>query len=148
MFDVVSFSALIKAYLQLGNFAKGRALIEEMKKEGCQPNKVTLNEFINAMIAKGRSWGFTEIWAIVEEMQDITRTVDLANTMDGAMDEVLLSSLVEACVCLGRPDLFSAGPEVLRTPLAQSVARTPSAASPRPTATRRTSTACGAAEGR
>lgn len=57
MIDVVSFNTLIKAHLQLGDFAKGRALME-----GLQPNKVTFNEFINAMIALGRSWDFHEIW--------------------------------------------------------------------------------------
>ena len=105
MIDVISFSTLMKAYLRLGHFAKGRALIEEMKKEGLQPNKVTFNEFINAMLAKGRSWGFKEIWAIMEEMQEgdvgsillkylyahsdmqnTMRTMDLINTMDEAMD--------------------------------------------------------------
>ena len=105
-----------------------------------QPNKVTSNEFINAMIAKCRSWGFTEIWSIVEEMQEadvkpnrvtcsillkclnahsgmqnIMRTMDLVNTMDEAMDEVLLSSLVEACVRIGKPELFSAGLEMLKS---------------------------------
>ena len=107
MIDVVSFNTLIKAHLQLGHFAKGRALMEEMKKEGLQPNMVTFNEFINDMIAKDRSWDFQEIWGIVEKMQEvnvkpnrvtcsillkclnassdmqhITRTVNLINTMD------------------------------------------------------------------
>ena len=124
---------LMKAYLQLSHFAKARALMEEMKKEGVQPNRVTLNYFINTMLAKSRSWGFKEIWAIVEEMQDadvksswvtcstllkglnahydmqnIMRTMDLINTMDEATDEVLLSSLVGACVRIGKPERLSA----------------------------------------
>merc|ERR1719428_59173 len=139
MIDVVSFNTLIKAHLQLGHFAKGRALMEQMKREGLQPNKVTFNEFINAMIAKGRSWGFPEIWGIVEEMQeadvkpnrvtcsillkclnahtnmhDITRTMDLINTMDEPMDEVLLSSVVEACVRIGKVDLLESQLKNLR----------------------------------
>jgi len=139
MIDVVSFNTLIKAHLQLGHFTKGRALVEEMKKEGLQPNMVTFNEFINAMIAKGRSWGFQEIWGIVEEMQQvnvkpnrvtcsillkclnassdmqhITRTMNLINTMDEPMDEVLLSSVVEACVRIGQPELLSARLEMLK----------------------------------
>merc|ERR1719387_2642916 len=139
MVDVVSFNTLIKAYLQRGQFTKGRALMEEMKKEGLQPNKVTFNEFINAMIAKGRAWDFPEVWSIVEEMQeadvkpnrvtcsillkclnahtdmhDITRTMDLINTMDEPMDEVLLSSVVEACVRIGKPELLSARLEMLK----------------------------------
>ena len=70
MVDAVSFNTLINNAFQRGHFAKGRALIEEMK-EDLQPNEATSNEFINAMIVKGRSWGFTEIWAIVEEMQEV-----------------------------------------------------------------------------
>merc|ERR1719282_1588076 len=106
--------------------------MEEMRKDGFQPNKVTFNEFINAMIAKGRSWGFQEIWGIVHEMQEadvkpnrvtcsillkclnassdmqnITRTMDLLNTMDEPMDEVLLSSVVEACVRIGKTELLA-----------------------------------------
>jgi len=132
MVDVVSFNTLIKAYLQLGHFVKGRALIDEMKKEGFQPNKVTFNELINATIAKGKAPGFPEIWDIVSEMQaadvtpnrvtcsillkclnaksdmqNITRTMELIDKMDEPMDEVLLSSIVEACVRIGKPELLS-----------------------------------------
>ena len=41
-----------------------------MKKESSQPSKVTFNELISAILAKGCSWGFKEIWAILEEMQE------------------------------------------------------------------------------
>merc|ERR1719478_570570 len=37
---------------------------------------------------------------------DIMNTMDLINTMDEPMDEVLLSSVVEACVRIGKPDLL------------------------------------------
>jgi len=39
---------------------------------------------------------------------DITKTMDLIKTMDETMDEVLLSSVVEACVRIGKPDLLEA----------------------------------------
>merc|ERR1719191_1323188 len=54
MADVVSFNTLIKAHLQSENFEKARSLMEEMRKEGLQPNRVTFNELINAMVNKGR----------------------------------------------------------------------------------------------
>ena len=57
MVDALSCSTLDKAHLQLGHFAKGRALIEEMKKEGSQPTKVTFNEPITATITKGSARG-------------------------------------------------------------------------------------------
>merc|ERR1719335_883085 len=53
MMDVVSFNTLIKAHLQNGGFDKARQLMEEMKKLDLQPNRVTFNELINAMVSKG-----------------------------------------------------------------------------------------------
>merc|ERR1719375_2476071 len=133
MTDVVSFNTLIKAHLQLGNFAKVKTLIEEMKKEGLQPNEVTYNELINAMIMKGDERSRADVWGVVAEMQDanvkpnqvtcsillkclnaqsdernIARTMDLIDTIEESMDEVLLSSVVEACIRIGKPELLSA----------------------------------------
>jgi len=131
MTDVVSFNTLIKSHLQNGNFDKARGLMEEMKKEGLQPNRVTFNELINAMVAKGGDGRRKQMWDIVEEMTvadvkpnqvtisillknlnsysseaDILKTMALIKTMDEPMDEVLLSSVVEACVRIGKPDLL------------------------------------------
>jgi pentatricopeptide repeat protein len=102
-----------------------------MAKEGLQPNRVTFNELINAMVTKGGDRQRKQMWSIVEEMMvadvkpnqvtisillkclnsysgqtDISKTMDLINTMDEPMDEVLLSSVVEACVRIGKPDLL------------------------------------------
>merc|ERR1719271_255042 len=44
MADVVSFNTLIKAYLQNGSFDKARSLVEELRQEGLEPNRVTFNE--------------------------------------------------------------------------------------------------------
>merc|ERR1719327_2473849 len=133
MIDVVSFNTLIKAHLQLGNFARVQALMEKMKKEGLQPNEVTYNELINAMVTKGGERSRTDVWGVVAEMHEanvkpnqvtcsillkclnahsdeknITRTMDLINTIDECMDEVLLSSVIEACIRIGNPELLSA----------------------------------------
>ena len=56
MVEVAS-DTLIKAHLQLGHLVKGRARIEEMKKEGFQPNNVTFNELL-----KGKAPDFPDIW--------------------------------------------------------------------------------------
>jgi len=123
---------LIKAYLQTENFAKARALMEEMRKEGLQPNRVTFNELINGMVTSNTQSHSHEIWATIKEMQtlgvnpnqvtcsillknlsahstqtDITETMELINSMEDPMDEVLLSSVVEACVRIGKPDLLA-----------------------------------------
>jgi len=131
MTDVVSFNTLIKAHLQTGNFEKSRSLMAEMTKAGLQPNRVTFNELINAMVSKGGDKSRKLMWDIVDEMKiadvkpnqvtisillknmnswssqtDITKTMELINTMDEPMDEVLLSSVVEACVRIGQPALL------------------------------------------
>jgi pentatricopeptide repeat protein len=133
MNDVVSFNTIIKAHLQHGNFEKARSLIDEMKKEGLQPNRVTFNELMNAMACKGGNAARKYMWDIIDEMAaadvkpnqvtisillknlnsysseaEIKKTMDLINTMDEPMDEVLLSSVVEACVRIGKPDLLEA----------------------------------------
>jgi pentatricopeptide repeat protein len=133
MTDVVSFNTLIKAHLQVGNFDKARCLMDEMRKEGLQPNRVTFNELINAMVTKGGDERRRRMWDVVDEMTvadvkpnqvtisillkslnwysgeaEVSKTMDLINTMDEPMDEVLLSSVVEACVRIGKPDLLEA----------------------------------------
>jgi len=133
MTDVVSFNTLIKAHLQKGSFDKVRLLMETMTREGLKPNHVTFNELINAMASKGGEAQRKQMWAILDEMKtaevkpnqvtisillkclnyysshtDITKTMDLIKTMDETMDEVLLSSVVEACVRIGRADLLQA----------------------------------------
>jgi len=131
MTDVVSFNTLIKSHLQHNNFDKVRRLMEEMKKAGLQPNRVTFNEMMNAVAVKGGYQGRKQMWDIVDEMKeaevkpnqvtisillknlnsysrdpDIEKTMALIKDMDEPMDEVLLSSVVEACVRIGKPELL------------------------------------------
>jgi pentatricopeptide repeat protein len=130
MADVVSYNTLIKAHLLNHNFSKARGLIDEMKQAGLQPNRVTYNELINSVIvAGGRK---QDMWDMVREMNeagiqpnqvtcsillknlnaqsseaDVSLTMDIMSTMEDQMDEVLLSSVVEACGRIGKPDLLS-----------------------------------------
>jgi len=131
MTDVVSFNTLIKAHLQNGSFDKVRVLMEMMTNEGLKPNQVTFNELINALVSKGGDGRRKQMWAIVDEMKvaevkpnqvtisillkclnsyssqaDIAKTMHLIKTMGEPMDEVLLSSVVEACVRIGKPGLL------------------------------------------
>jgi pentatricopeptide repeat protein len=129
MADVVSFNTLIKAHLWNHKHAKARSLMDEMKNLGLQPNRVTYNELINSAVAAGKK---DDMWDIVREMKeagippnqvtcsillknlnarshhaDVSLTMDLLNSMEEQMDEVLLSSVVEACVRVGKPDLLA-----------------------------------------
>merc|ERR1719221_113670 len=130
MTDVVSYNTLIKAHLLSHDVSKARGLMEEMRQLGLQPNRVTYNELINSVIAGGGR--NKDIWSIVREMKeagiapnqvtcsillkslnarsadaDVKLTMDLMNTMEEQMDEVLLSSVVEACVRIGKVDLLA-----------------------------------------
>lgn len=132
MADVVSFNTLIKAHLKNDNFEKARSLMEEMKQKNLQPNRVTFNELLNAMVMKGGPARRSQIWDLLAEMReagvkpnqvtcsilmknlnaqsdpnDIMQTMELINMTDEPMDEVLLSSIVEACVRIGKPDLLA-----------------------------------------
>merc|ERR1719235_883409 len=66
LLDVVSFNTLIKAHLRNGNIFKARFLIQTMKKEDIQPNRVTFNELINAMVSKGGGTQRRQMWDLVD----------------------------------------------------------------------------------
>jgi len=128
--DVVSYNILMKAYLLSGDLAKARSIIRQMKEDGMQPNRVTFNELINATVSRGGSKN--DIWEVVKEMKemgmppnqvtcsillknlnarsseaDVTDVMDLIGSIDEPMDEVLMSSVVEACVRIGKPELLT-----------------------------------------
>jgi pentatricopeptide repeat protein len=130
MVDTVSFNTLIKAHLVHKNLSKARELMEEMKEAGFQPNRVTYNEILNAVAVQCNRR--SDIWEIVNEMKeasvppnqvtcsillktlngkssetDVLAVMDLIASLDEPMDEVLLSSTVEACVRIGKPDLLA-----------------------------------------
>jgi pentatricopeptide repeat protein len=129
--DVVSYNTMVKALVRSENFQKARALMTEMTKEGLGPNHVTYNELINGMV-RSTNARKSEVWSLVDEMKaqgitpnrvtcsillkdlkaksqgsDVNRTMDLITDMTEPMDEVLLSSVVEACVRVGKPDLLT-----------------------------------------
>merc|ERR1719235_3000888 len=66
-----------------------------MKRAGVMPNHVTCSILMKCLSNKSSN-------------ADVVRTMDLIGMMEEPMDEVLLSSVVEACVRLGKPDLLAA----------------------------------------
>merc|ERR1719428_471777 len=129
VFDVVSFNILLKMYLREKKHAEAQKLLKEMKGCGLQPNKITFNELINTKVEAGDQKG---VWDLVKEMkssgvspnsvtcsillkalteraskQDVKRTMDIVDHMDDPMDEVLFSSIIEACLRVGQLDLLS-----------------------------------------
>jgi len=126
--DVVSYNTLIKAQVAADCFDDARALMQEMVKEDMKPNHITYNELINGYI---RVRDIRKVWDVVAEMQaagvtpnhvtcsillknlsqmssktDVIHTMDLIATIEEPMDEVLVSSVMEALVRIGRPELL------------------------------------------
>jgi pentatricopeptide repeat protein len=130
MIDAVSYNTLMKAHLMKGDLSKARKVMEDMRKEGFQPNRVTFNEILNATVVLGSCR--SDIWQVVKEMReasippnqvtcsillksinakssdtDILLTMDLIESIEEPMDEVMLSSVVEACVRIDKPDILT-----------------------------------------
>merc|ERR1719420_1356448 len=127
--DVVSYNTLLKAYLVQHRSEEAQGLLQEMSKQGLPANKVTYNELLNArVVAKDRRG----MWALIEDMKhaevkpntvtcsillkaltdhshaaDVSKTMELLMDMDEPMDEVLFSSVIEACIRTRRLDLLS-----------------------------------------
>merc|ERR1719453_1802274 len=128
--DVVTYNTLMKAHLMNHDLGKARSIVREMKQAGMQPNRVTFNELINAVVTDGGAKA--DIWEVVREMKemgmppnqvtcsillkhlnarssdsDVADVMDLIGSIDEPMDEVLMSSVVEACVRIGKPELLT-----------------------------------------
>jgi pentatricopeptide repeat protein len=127
MEDVVTYNTMIKAYVQRGQLPRAHAAVTEMRKHGLEPNSVTFNELLDATVGTDPD----AAWALLSEMKafgvkpnpittsillksiqatsnaaEVERAMAVMNTMDDQIDEVLLSSVIEACVRAGRGDLL------------------------------------------
>lgn len=125
--DVVTYNTLVKAHVRTGKLKRAQNTMEVMRREGMPPNRVTFNELLDAAMGD-RPEG---AWSVVEKMQacglkpnhitcsillksvqpgaksvNIERTMEVVDDMEDEMDDVLLSSVVEACIRVGRADLL------------------------------------------
>lgn len=126
--DIVGYNTILKAHLLRGKTEEARALVHEMAGRGLQANSVTYNELLNAKVVSKDRRG---MWSVVDEMQeagirinsvtcsillksltqrsnpvDVRRIMDLIDKVDEAIDEVLFSSLIEACISMKQFDLL------------------------------------------
>lgn len=127
--DIVGYNTVLKIFLQRGRSEEARKLVQEMNSRGLQANKVTYNELLHAKVIAKDNKG---IWAVVDEMHeagvkansvtcsillksltvhssssDVTRVVDLIEEVEDPIDEVLFSSVIEACIRIKQLDLLS-----------------------------------------
>mmetsp|Transcript_50 Transcript_50/g.173 ORF Transcript_50/g.173 Transcript_50/m.173 type:complete len:1071 (+) Transcript_50:102-3314(+) len=127
--DVVGYNTMLKAHLSRGQNEEALSLVKEMASRGLPANKVTYNELLHAkVIAKDRRG----TWSLVDEMReagvlpnsvtcsillksltvhshagDVKRVIDLIDDVDESVDEVLFSSVIEACIRIRQLDLLS-----------------------------------------
>jgi len=117
----------LHGHLAHGEFNKVQLMIKAMRSAGLQPRPNTFNELMGAAVKKCPK----QVWALVDEMKScgakpdritcaillksiqaipksahLERILALLDEIDGDMDEILFSSVVEACLCAGRPDLL------------------------------------------
>lgn len=127
--DVVSYNTLLKGYLAAGRMTDARDLVQQMSSRGLSANKVTYNELLNAKVAARDRVG---MWRIVEEMlsaglkanlitcsillksltqhsaeSDLARVLKLINSVEEPIDEVLFSSIIEACIRIKKLETLS-----------------------------------------
>mmetsp|Transcript_130357 Transcript_130357/g.237015 ORF Transcript_130357/g.237015 Transcript_130357/m.237015 type:complete len:1015 (+) Transcript_130357:136-3180(+) len=126
--DAVTYNTIIKAHVQSNDLRQARQAIKDMQNANLQPNSVTFNEILDATI-KVRP---EDVWKIIDEMRvagvkpnhitcsillksinanaskgcNVEHVLKILDEMDDDMDEVLLSSMVEACIRCGRADLL------------------------------------------
>jgi len=131
--DVVSYNTILKAFLSSGLMAEARALVKEMSTRGVPANRVTYNELLNAKVIAGDRKG---MWSIVEEMMganvkasfitcsillksltrnsppwEVERMMDLIDKLEETLEEVLFTSIIEACIRIKQLTMLS---DVLR----------------------------------
>eukprot|EP00928_Gymnodinium_smaydae_P052803 TRINITY_DN36964_c0_g1_i1.p1 TRINITY_DN36964_c0_g1~~TRINITY_DN36964_c0_g1_i1.p1 ORF type:complete len:661 (+),score=174.99 TRINITY_DN36964_c0_g1_i1:89-2071(+) len=128
--DAAAFSLMIKCELQRGKLSAARAVVAEMRRAGLQPGSATFNELLNFAVASGG--GEQTLWSLFEEMKaagvqpnhvtcsillkvirpsnprHLDQVFALVDSIDEALDDVLLGSMVDACVRAERRDLLAA----------------------------------------
>jgi len=127
--DVVGYNTILKAYLSNGCAKEVHALVKEMTARGLQANKVTYNELLHARVLAQDRRG---LWSIVDEMSaagvransvtcsillkslahnspssDVKRVIELIDEVEEPIDEVLCSSVIEACIRIKQLELLS-----------------------------------------
>merc|ERR1719159_1844353 len=129
MADVVTYNTVLKALLGRGRMDEAKKLLGEMATRGLPASRVTFHLMLNAEVNAGNQ---RAAWKVVDEMTaaghvpdavtcsilakclkdgahpwNVERVMNLVAELPGPIDEVLLSSMVEACVRIRRVDVIS-----------------------------------------
>eukprot|EP00929_Paragymnodinium_shiwhaense_P009755 TRINITY_DN114054_c0_g1_i1.p1 TRINITY_DN114054_c0_g1~~TRINITY_DN114054_c0_g1_i1.p1 ORF type:complete len:791 (+),score=203.75 TRINITY_DN114054_c0_g1_i1:89-2374(+) len=130
--DVVSWNTLIKAHLNRRAVDRAMTIMkEDMRSAGFEPNVVTYNELLHALTRSERSSLQEQVWEVAKCMkrdgvrpnkitcsillsglkarsppEDVVKTLEVIDGVQEAIDEVLQSSILEACMRVKRPELL------------------------------------------
>jgi len=127
--DVVSYNIVIKGQLATGNSRAAQALLCEMRAAGLSAGLITYHSLLNAKVQQGDT---REAWRLIAELKsaglvpnavtcsillkafvrpchahELSKAMDLMESMESPMDEVLFASVAEACIRTGRLDVLS-----------------------------------------
>jgi pentatricopeptide repeat protein len=118
--NVVSYNTILKAYVKKGQIGEAQELLREMASHGLSASKVTYHELLNAMVTNRDK---KSTWRLLDEMREagltinsvtcsillksltdrssaaeVQKTMGLLDTLEEQVDEVLFSSVIEACI--------------------------------------------------
>jgi len=133
LIDVARYNMMLQFHIARGHPDEARALLQEMAARGFQANLMTFNKLLHAKVVAKDSKG---VWTLIEDMElagvransvtcsillkslsihspqrDVKRVMGLIEEIEESMDEVFVSSAIEACIRLDRLDDLS---ELLR----------------------------------
>jgi pentatricopeptide repeat protein len=123
--DVISYNTVLKGLTRQEAWAQVETVLQEMRSRGVKPNVVTYNSLINAFISHG---DMASAWRYLEDMEsygvsmdaytcsimmkglkhssrreDVDRILALMDKAKVVPDEVLVNTLLDACVRLRDP---------------------------------------------
>jgi pentatricopeptide repeat protein len=116
--DVVTYNTMIKGHVAIGDGKAAKAILAEITKDGLHPTHASYHTILNFLSSTGDR---AAVWNLLEEMQaggvspnaatcsillkgkftspsDVDRILILMSKLDESMDEVLFSSIAEACI--------------------------------------------------
>lgn len=127
--DVTSYNMIVKAYSQMKKPQKARQAVEVMMASGLSPNGATYNAMLDAAVQVN----LEATWKVFDDMTaaglrpnritctvllkamrpgtkaaDIERIIAVLDQIHEDVDDVLLSSIVDACIRANRPELLTA----------------------------------------
>jgi pentatricopeptide repeat protein len=134
--DTITYNSMVKAFLQAGRHHEAREVVQSMKVAGLRPNIVTFNDFLDA----ATKTNLENAWPVFDEMRasgsrpnrltcsillkgvqsrtkaaDVEQVVKILDSLEEDLDDVLLCSVIEACIRAGRAELLVPQLEKLRT---------------------------------